>query len=206
MTRLVLREIGRWVRAIGAPLTVLAAAVVGPSLVPGAARMLLRLIPEQAVSNAWISTLAAALMWLIAEGVRAALQPSKDACHAEHLQQLRERSALPQHSLVCVLEVLWTSTAGQRIVAVDARTGEVRDTWLAECALQPGTFALLAGAVARRRVVDHVDPNAVAAGRRYEQVREARQRVQVARAARLTHRNERRQAHEVVRAAEEFLG
>jgi len=113
---------------------------------------------------------------LTVAGVGAALQPTRDVRAAEHLRGLRDRSALPHHTLVCVLEVLWTSRAGQRVAVVDPRTGEIRELWYAERATEPGTFALLASADRTWSLIDQVEPSDMAAAHRYEQLIEARHR------------------------------
>ncbi|PVU84427.1 hypothetical protein DDP54_00850 (plasmid) [Cellulomonas sp. WB94] len=205
MVRLVLREIARWVRGIAAPLAVVAAGVVTPTLLREPVAMLLDIVPDRAVSMTWMAAVVAAIAWLLTAGVRAATQPAKDTRASERLQELRERSAMPQHSLVFVTEVLWTSPAGQRLAAVDARTGEVREIWLAERTAARGAFALLVGTVEERRLIDHMGAREVAAARRHEQVSDARRCVHGARSANLARRVERKAASEVVRAAETLL-
>jgi hypothetical protein len=205
MTGLVLREIARWVRGIGAPLAAVAAVVVTPTLLREPVAMLLGIVPDRAVSMTWMAAVAGAMAWLLIAGVCAATQPANDARASERLQELRERSAMPQHALVFVTEVLWTSPAGQRLAAVDARTGEVREIWLAQRTAARGAFALLVGTVEERRLIDHMNACEVAAARRQEQVSDARRRVHGARSAKLARRVERNAASEVVRAAEEWL-
>ena len=151
------------------------------------------------------AAVAGALAWLAAACVGAALQPARDARASERLQRLRDRSAIPHHALVFVMEVLWTSPAGQRIVAVDVRSGDTREIWLAERTLEPGTFALLISRGDSWRIVDFADPRQVVASRHHERAIEAHQRARSARAAKRTHRREREAAAEVVRAAEGLL-
>lgn len=205
MIRLVLREIARWVRGIGAPLTVVAAVVVTPTLLREPVAMLLGIAPDRAVSMTWMAAVTGTMAWLLIAGVRAACQPAKDARASERLQDLRERSAVSQRALVFVRDVLWTSPAGQRLAAVDARTGEVREIWLAEGTVRRSAFAILGGAFDERQLIDHMDAHEVAAARRHEQVIEARRRVHGARSVKLARRIQRRAAADVVRAAEELL-
>ena len=205
MMRLVLREVARWVRGIGAPLIAVAAVVATPTLLREPVAMLLGIVPDRAVSMTWTAAVAGAIAWLLIAGVRAACQPAKDARASERLQDLRERSLMSQRALVFVTDVLWTSPAGQRFVAVDARTGDVREIWLAERTVGRGTFALLGGTVDERQLIDHIDAHEVAAARRHEQVNEARRRVRTARSAKLARCVERRAADDVVQAAKELL-
>lgn len=206
MPRLVLTEVVRWVRAVGLPLIAVAAVVVTPSLLPEAVALLLRLVPDRAVSIAWIVTVAGAIAWLVSAGVRSAMQPAKDARASDRLQELRAQSALPDHALVFVIGVLWTSPAGQRITAVDARTGGIREIWLAERTVEPGAFVLLCRAGDQSHLVDDLNAGEVASARRHECVVEARRRAHRVRGTRLARRVERAAEAEVVRAAEGLLG
>jgi hypothetical protein len=205
MIRLVLREIARWVRRVGAPLTVLATVVVTPNLLREPVAVLLGIVPDRAVSMRWTAAVAGAMAWLLIAGVRAARQPAKDARASERLQYLRERSAVSQRALVFVTDVLWTSPAGQRFAAVDARTGDALEIWLAERTVGRGEFALLGGTVDECQLIDRIDAHEVAAARRHEQVSEAHRRVHFARSAQLARRIERSAAADVVRAAEQLL-
>jgi len=205
MTRLVLHEAARWVRATGAPLAVLAIVVVTPHLVPNAADRVLRLIPDRALSVAWLGACAAALAWLLTACVRAAIQPASDERAAEQLQGLRDRAQRPGHVLVCVLEARWCSPAGQLMTAVDARTGEVRELWLSETPLPVGAFALVVGRTDVATLVDCIHPRELAGARRAERIAAVRRTAEAAEAARISSRYERNAAAEVVRAAERLL-
>jgi len=205
MTRLVLREVARWLRAVGAPLAVLAIVVVTPSLMPDAAGEALRLVPDRTLSIAWIAALVASLVWLLTAGLRAALQPAHDRRAAEHLQSLRDGAARNDARLLCVERPLWQSLAGQRIVATDVQDGRALEVWLSEAALPAGAFALVAMDRERGTLVDWISPRDLAAARRAERVEATRRQVRAAQAANLAARRERKAAANVVRAAEALL-
>lgn len=205
MTRLVLHEVARWVRAVGAPLAVLAAVVVAPSLVPDALGTALRLVPDRALSIAWIAGAVATLMWALTAGARAALRPAHDRRAAEHLQSLRDGAAGNSAHLLCVERPLWQSLAGQRVVASDVRDGRALEVWLSEAALPVGAFALVAMDRERGTLVDWISPRDLAAARRAERVEATRRQVRAAQAANLAARRERKAAANVVRAAEALL-
>jgi len=205
MTRLVLRELPRWVRAVGAPLAALAIVVVTPHLVPDAAGTVLRLAPDSALSAAWMAALVASLVWVLTAGLRAALQPTHDRRAAVHLQSLREGAARHDARLLCVERPLWQSLAGQRVVASDVRDGRALEVWLSEAALPAGAFALVAMDREPGTLVDWISPRDLAAARRAERVEATRRRVRATQAADLAARRERKAAAAVVRAAEALL-
>lgn len=205
MTSLVLREVARWVRAVGASLAVLAIVVFAPSLLPDALGKLLRLVPDRALLVTWMAGAATSLAWLITAAVRAALQPAKDARAAQRLQGLRDQARRPDHTLVCVLETRWRSPAGQLVTAVDARTGEIHELWLSETALPVGAFALVAGRAEGATLVDCMHPPELASARRAERIARIRRAANAAEDARIAARHERSAAAEVVHAAERLL-
>jgi len=162
MTRLILREVARWVRAVGTPLAVLAI-VVAPSLLPFGN---VRLVPDRALSVGWLAAVIAALIWVLTAAVRAALQPARDRHAFQHLQDLRVRSGLPDHSLLCVLRRVWSTPAGERVSAVDVRTGAVVDLWLTESDLAKGSYALVSFRGATGVLIGAASPTVVLAAQR----------------------------------------
>src|SRR5665647_2020071 len=103
MTRLVLREVARWGRAVGAPLLVLAIVTFGPALSPFGS---VWLVPDRALSVGWLAAVIAALTWLLTSAVRAALQPARDNQAARHLQTLRDGAAGEHAHLLCIEQTL----------------------------------------------------------------------------------------------------
>src|SRR5665647_272943 len=196
MTRLVLREVARWGRAVGAPLVVLAIVTFGPALSPFGS---VWLVPDRALSIGWLAAVIAALSWLSTSAIRAALQPVRDRRAAEYLQRLRDRAAGPNARLLCVERSLWQSPAGQRLVAADVQIGTVFEVWLGESALPTGAFALVTTA-RESTLVDWISPGDVAAARRAERSEAARHRARVAQATSLAASRERKAAADVVRA------
>jgi len=194
MTRLVLHEVARWVRAVGAPLAVLALVVLSPSLMPDAVSKALRLVPDRALSIAWIAVAVATLMWVLTAGVRAALRPARDRRAAEHLQDMRVRAGLPDHTLLCILRVVWISPAGEHATAVDVRTGATLDLWLAESDLAPGSYALVRLVGGTWLVLDIAAPRIVTAARRRDRLAACR-----------GDRRERRAAADVIGEAEALI-
>ena len=194
MTRLVLDEVARWVRAVGAPLAVVAIVVVTPHLLPEAAGTVLRLVPDSALSVAWLAAGAAALAWLLTACVRAAIQPAHDRRAFEHLQDMRDRAGLPDHTLLCILRVVWISPAGEHATAVDVRTGATLDLWLAESDLAPGSYALVRLVGGIWLVLDIAAPRIVTAARRRDRLAACR-----------GDRRERRAAADVIGEAEALI-
>lgn len=164
MTRLVLHEATRWVRALAFPLVGLTVVVLLNQ--PGGVLQSAR--PISHARTVWAVALAAALVWLAIAVLRAALQPRRDRHAAEHLQDMRVRACLPDHALVCILRVLWTSPAGERVAAADVRTGAVIDIWLAEARIEPRSYALVRFDRGAGVLLDNTDPAAVAAARRHD--------------------------------------
>lgn len=164
MTRLVVREMGRWARTVAIPAVALATVV----LLHRAAESPNALIPTSRAPTVWLVALGLSSLWLATSAVRATLQPRRDRRAAEHLQDLRVRAALPEHALLCVLQVLWESPAGQRVAAVNVRTGTVHEVWLAESELTPGTYALVLFRQGEGRFVASAAPGAILGAKRYE--------------------------------------
>ena len=202
MTRLVLREVARWLRAVGAPLAVLAIVVVTPSLMPDAAVTVLRLVPDSALSVAWMAALVASLVWVLTAGLCAALQPAHDRRAAEHLQSLRDGAAGSSAHLLCVEQPLWHSLAGQRVMATNVQDGRPIEVWLSEAALPSGAFVLVAMDGSIGTLLDWISPSDLAGARRAERDQSARRRIRDARSAKRAGRIERKAAADVVHAAE----
>jgi len=180
-------------RAVGAPLVVLAIVTFGPALSPFGS---VWLVPDRALSIGWLAAVIAALTWLLTSAVRAALQPARDRRAFEHLQDLRVRSGLPDHALLCVLGVQWAVTAGARVTAVDVRDGGVHDLWLSERVIEQAAYALIQWRHGDAVLRDRATATEVLAAQRHE----ARnpQRLSGTREG----RQDRRAAVAVIRAAE----
>lgn len=202
MTRLILREIARWGRAVVARLVVLAIVSLWPAFLPPGTG---GLVPASALLIGWLAMVAAALTWLLTGAVRAALQPARDSRAAEHLQTLRDGAAEDHAHLLCIEQSLGRSPAGQRVMVSDVHDGTTVDVWLSEAALPTGAFALVVLNRGAGRLVDWMGPAEVAAARRAEQGQALRQRLQETRAAKLAARRARAAAADVVRAAEALL-
>lgn len=202
MTRLTLREVARWARAVGAPLIVLAVVTLGPALLPAGT---LPLVPASALFIGWLATVAAALTWLLAATARTALQPARDSRAAEHLQNLRDGAAEDHAHLLFIERSLARSPAGQRVLVSDVHDGTTADIWLSEAALPHGAFALVVLNRGAGRLVDWMGPAEVAAARRAEHRQSLRQRLRETRAVKLAARRARAAAADVVRGAEELL-
>ena len=140
MTRLILREVARWGQALGAPLAVLAIAALGPTLLPFG---FVSRVSGRALSIGWLAAVIAALAWLLTSAVRAARQPARHRRAFEHLEDLRVRSNLPDHALLCVLGTVWSTPAGELVNTVDVRSGVLADLWLTESSLPNGSYALI---------------------------------------------------------------
>ena len=195
MTRLSLRGLARWTRALVAPLAVLVVLVAVPLLLPPEAR---RLLGERAPSLVWLAAVTAAFVWLATSATLAALQPAGDRRAFVRVQELRILAGLPDHALVCILRSVWSTAAGQRADAVDVRTGAVIDLWLAEASLPPGSYALVKFAGRSYTLVDTVPPGMVLAARRHMGREGVRHHERSA-------RQQRRAAARVIRTAETLL-
>jgi len=164
MTRLILREVARWGRALSAPFAVLAIVVVAPAIAPsdfvspGA---------DPALSAAGLAATIASLAWLLTSATRAALQPARDRRAFERLQDLRVRSGLPDHALLCILRTVWSTPAGERANAVDVRTGALVDLWLNESNLSDGSYALVSRRGGALLLVEAMPPGLVRAAQRH---------------------------------------
>ena len=202
MTRLTLREVARWARAVGAPLIVLAVVTLGPALLPPGT---LPLVPASTLFVGWLAAGSAALTWLLVAAVRAALQPARDNRAAEHLQNLRDGAAGDRAHLLCIEQSLARSPAGQRVLVSDVHDGTTVDVWLSEAALPEGAFALVMLKRGAGRLVDWMSPAEIAAARRADRRRSVRKQLEAARAARLVMRRARGAAPDVIRAAEAVL-
>lgn len=198
MTRLVLREVARWARAVALPAVAVVALVVLQAIAP-------RLIgaPPRALVPAWTAALGASGLWLAISIARAAIEPHRDQRAAQHLQDLRVRAGLPDHELLCVLRVLWDSPAGQLVAAVDVRRGTTREVWLSESPVAAGAYALVAFRHGAATLLDTATATAVLAAKRHE-ARDAPRRTDLVGSDHPTRRD-RRAAVEVIRAAEALL-
>lgn len=140
MTTLILRELARWARAVGAPIAVLAIVTIVPTLSPFG---FVSRVSGRALLVGWLAAVMAALAWMMASAVRAAREPARHRRAFEHLEDLRVRSNLPDHMLLCVLGTVWSTPAGELISTVDVRSGVLADVWLAESSLPKGSYALV---------------------------------------------------------------
>lgn len=199
MTRLILREIARWGRAVGAPLAALTIVAFGPALLTSGT---VRLVPAGPFFTGWLATVAVALTWLLMASVRATLQLARDNQAAQHLQTLRDGATAEHAHLLCIERTLGRSPAGQRVVVSDVRDGTTADAWMSEADLPNGAFALVILGRGVGRLVDWMGPAEVTAARRAERDQVARQRIRDARSANRAGRIERKVAADVVRAAE----
>ncbi len=195
VTRLILRGVARWTRALVAPVLVLVVVVGVPVLLPPEAR---RLLGERALSLVWLAAVIAALLWLATSATRAAVRPAGDRRAFVRLQDLRVRSRLPDHALLCILRTGWSTPAGERADAVDVRTGAFVDLWLTESSLPGGSYALVKSVGGMYVLLDAVPPSLVVAAQRHSR------RVSVPRHER-AGRQQRRAAARVIRTAEMLL-
>lgn len=164
MTRLILRELARWGRALGAPLALLAIVVVGAAFMPSG------MAPhgaEPALAAAWLPFVVATLAWLLTSAIRAVLQPARDCRAFERLLDMRVRSGLPDHALLCILRTVWSTPAGDRTDAVDVHTGAVVDLWLTESHLSDGSYALVRRRGGAMLLVEAMPPSLVLAAQRH---------------------------------------
>ena len=160
-------------------------------------------LPATHAGAMWLGVVAMAAAWLAGAIVLAALQPRRDERAAEHVQDMRVRAGLPDHALLCILDTVWTSPAGQRVAAVDVRTGVVREVWLAESGLAPGTYTLVSFRRGVAVMLDSATPTTVIDAKRHQQRVDPRQRA--TRRSRTTTRREGRAAAGVVHGAEALL-
>lgn len=196
MTRRVAREVARWARAVVLPAAALTAAVTLHLVATQVATAL----PARAAWVVWRAALGASAAWLVVSIARAALQPRRDRRAAEHLQDMRVRAGLPDHALLCILRALWSTPAGERVSAVDVRTGVTQELWLAESSLAPGAYALASFGWGAAWLIDVATPTEVLTAGRHDS-RSGRDGTTTQCRARATFR-ERRAAADVVRAAE----
>lgn len=155
----------RWGRALGPPLGVLAMVAVSAAFVPP---RIAPAIGEPALRAVWLPTEVAALTWLLTSATRAALQPARDHRAFERLHDLRVRAGLPDHVLLCIVRTVWSTPGGSRAHAVDIRTGESLDLWLAEAHMSAGSFALMKRCSGAMLLMDAIAPGPVLAAQRHE--------------------------------------
>lgn len=106
MTRLVLNELARWVRAIGALSASFALITLVPNLLPAEERGVAQSAGGEVLSVVWVTACGTRLAPLASDDIRAALQPAHDRRAFERLQDLRIRSGLPDHALMCILRAV----------------------------------------------------------------------------------------------------
>lgn len=199
MTAVVVREGARWARAVVLPVAALALVMA----MHGAAKSVDASLPAIHAAAVWLGVAVVAAVWLAGAIVLAALQPRRDQRAAAQLQEMRVRTRLPDHALLCILTTVWASSAGQRVAAVNVRTGVIREIWLAECRLERGTYALVSIRQDAAVLVDSISPRTVSEARHHEE--RGMPRPLAARRHGTALRRERRAAAEVVRSAEALL-
>lgn len=199
MTSTVVREGARWARAVALPATAFAVVVAAH----GTAESVNASFPATHAVAVWLGVAAASAVWLAGAIVRAALEPRRDRRSAAHLQDMRVRAGIPDHALLCILDTVWTSPAGQRVAAVDVRTGAVCEVWLAESGLAPGTYALVSFRRGAAVMLDSATPGTVIGAQRHQQRVNPRELPTLRSGTRT--RRERRAVAEVVRGAETLL-
>lgn len=160
-------------------------------------------LPATHAAAVWLGVVVMAACWLAYTVVLAALQPRRDERAAQRVQDLRVRAGLPDHALLCILDTVWTSPAGQRVAAVDVRTGVVREVWLAESGLAPGTYTLVSFRRGVAVMLDSATPTTVIDAKRHQQRVDPRRRA--TRRLRTTTRREGRAVAGIVREAEALL-
>ncbi len=195
MTRLIRRGLGRWTRALVAPVAAVVVLVGVPVLLPLEAR---QVGGDPALSFGWLAAVLAALVWLAASATRAALQPAGDRRAFVRVQEFRVLAGLPDHALLCVLRTVWSAPAGQRADAVDVRTGVFVDIWLTESSLPSGSYALVKLVGGSCVLVDAVAPGLVLAAQRHSHREGVRHHGR-------SGRQQRRMAAGVIRTAETLL-
>lgn len=195
MARLILRELARWARAVGPPIAVLVVVVGVPVLLPPEIG---GRVGDRALSLGWLVVEIAAVVWLATSVARAAIQPARDRRAFERLQDLRVISGLPDHALLCILRAVWSTVAGERVNAVDVRTGAVVDLWLTESSLPTGTYVLVKSVGGTCVLVEAVPAGLVVAAQRHSS------RGGACRHER-TGRQRRRAAASLIRTAETLL-
>lgn len=168
-----------------------------------AAKSVEAVLPATYAAAMWLGVVAVAAAWLAGAIILAALQPRRDERAAEHLQDMRVRAGLPDHALLCILDTVWISPAGQRVAAVDVRTGDVCEVWLAESGLAPGTYALVSFRRGVAVMLDSATPTTLIDAKRHQQRVDSRR--PATRRSRTTTRREGRAAAGVVREAEALL-
>lgn len=203
MTREVLTELRRYVRATAAPFTVVAAILSARRLLDGFPITAAPL--TEAAAAVWVGALSAAVAWLVRAIVVAVLQPRRDRRASERLQAIREHSHAPGHALLAIEHVAWIGAAGQRVHALDVRHGTVHDLWLSEVALPVGSFAVFDLTADPLRVIDWLDHPTVARARGHDALAAARQQRRARRPNRAVARRERDAAAAVIEEAERLL-
>lgn len=168
-----------------------------------AAKSLEASLPATHAAAMWRWGVVLTASWLACAIVLAALQLGRDERAAEHVQDMRVRAGLPDHALLCILGTIWTSPAGQRVAAVDVRTGVVCQVWLAESGLAPGTYTLVSFRRGVAVMLDSATPTTVIDAKRHQQQVDPRKRA--TRRSRTTTRREGRAAAGVVHEAEALL-
>jgi hypothetical protein len=160
-------------------------------------------LPASHAAAMWRGVVVMTASWLAYAIVLAALQPRRDERAAARVQDMRVRAGLPDHALLCILGTIWTSPAGQRVAAVDVRTGAVREVWLAESGLASGTYTLVSFRRGVAVMLDSATPTTVIHAKRHQQRVDPRQRA--TRRSPTTTRREGRAAAAVVHEAEALL-
>lgn len=205
MTGRIAREAWRWLAALAPAGVVLTALLTLPQVANESAEDLLRAAPDGGPPLVWTVALSLTALWLALVALRTARQPILDRRAADHLQNLRDRAALPGHRLVCLQQTLWTTPAGEKVVGIDVRNGAVCELWLSEAALPTGTYALVTFCGEGGMLVDWLHPKEQTAARRAERAASALRTAGATRAAAVAARRERSAAARVVRAAERLV-
>lgn len=164
-TRNLLHDAGHCLRAATPPLLTLA--------VLTATRTVLVASPTPLAADGLLlpvlgAAFAAAAVWLVTAVCLAATRPLRDRRASQRLQHLRDDAIGPNHALVHVRTIVWSSAAGQQAVVVNVATGVLHRVWIPEVTVPIGAFVVLERIHDGARVVDMLHARVVESAHRHE--------------------------------------
>lgn len=125
-------------------------------------------LPDGPVAVAAVAGFVGSAAWISSAVFRRVRRPRRDRDAHERLELLRDRTCLPDVTLVAVIGTEWASHGGQAASIVDVRTGLAGTQWFPLACFPPGSLILCCPGATGLQVLDWMPPAEVQAAHRHQ--------------------------------------